>query len=510
MSVYFEDHAVEGDHGRRSLRAGAMILGARVLIIAIQLVTFGVLARLLFPEDYGLVAMVTAITVFAPLLAGLGTPDAVVQRARITESEISALFWIGVATGAGIAALMVACGPLLARFYGEPRLTWITGVSGLTFLVCAISCQHYTLLRRAMRFEELAVVDVGANLLSASGAVAMAFCGFGYWALVLRPVMLTSFIAVGVWVRCRWVPGRLVMSVGTKQMLRQGFHAAGFFMTDYVASSSDRIVIGHQNGAVALGYYQNAIFIYENLCNLLILWAHGVVVASLGKAQSDLKEVRRLWSKALLTLGFYAMPAFGVLAVTGQDLVVVLFGSKWSETGVLVSILAFRGIPHTIERTVGWLHVAAGRTDRWWRWGLIAMCVQLVALFCGVPYGPIGVAVALVACTFILSIPAVAYSGRPLGIFATDVMSVTWRPLAASLLAAAIGLVLRFTVLTDMSLILRISILTSSYLISYIFIMALVFREVTPIHIFVRFAKGIASACFTELMKRRRVLGGRS
>jgi O-antigen/teichoic acid export membrane protein len=208
MSAYFKDHSIEAGHGRRSVRAGAVIVSAGVIITVIQLLTFLVLARLLSPEDYGLVAMVTAITVFAPLVVSLGTPDAVVQRARITEKEISALFWICVAVGCSVTVLMAACGPLIAQFYGEPRLTWITEVSALTFVVSALSCQHTTLLRRAMKFKELAAVDVAANLLSAGGAITMALYGLEYWALVLRPVMLTSFIAFGAWLLCRWVPGR--------------------------------------------------------------------------------------------------------------------------------------------------------------------------------------------------------------------------------------------------------------------------------------------------------------
>src|SRR5262249_12788358 len=147
----------------------------------------------------------------------------------------------------------------------------------------------------------------------------------------------------------------------------------------------------------------------------------------LGRAQNNLDELRRLWRKALSTLEFYAMPAFGILAVTGQDLIPVLFGSKWSQAGVIISILALRGIPHAVERTMGWLHVAAGRMDRWMRWGFVALCAQLIALFCGLPFGPTGVAVAFVACSFIMFVPAIAYSGRPLGISATDVLAAIWR-----------------------------------------------------------------------------------
>jgi polysaccharide transporter, PST family len=318
-----------------------------------------------------------------------------------------------------------------------------------------------------------------------------------------------SFTAFGTWLLCRWVPGRPVVSVGAKEMLRQGLHGAGFQITDYIGSSSDRIAIGYRSGPIPLGYYQNAMLMYEILCALLVTFAHNVVVASLGKAQNNLDELRRLWRKALLTLEFYAMPAFGILTVTGQDLIVVLFGSKWSQTGVLISILALRGIPHAVERTAGWLHVAAGRMDRWMRWGFVAMCARLMALFCGLPYGPTGVAVAYAVCTFILFIPAIAYSGRPLGISAIDAITVVWRPLAASLLAAAIGFTLRFTPLADISAILRIIVLTVAYMMTYVTIVVGFFGERMPVEVLLALARDVVPARFARYVSAWRFLEGR-
>jgi polysaccharide transporter, PST family len=483
MAAYFEYQSAEPGHGRRSLRAGAVVLSARVLVTVIQLLTLLVLARLLSPEDYGLVGMVTAITVFAPLLVGLGTPDAVVRRPRITEQEISALFWLSVAVGCSAALMMAVCGPLIAWAYGEPRLIWIAEVSALTFVTSALYCQHNTLLRRALKFKELAAVELIANLLGASAAIAMALYGLQYWALVLRPVLATFFIACGVWVLCPWIPGRPAISAGAKEMLRQGLHTAGFLVTDYIAGSTDRIAIGYRSGPVLLGYYQNAMFIFDNLSALLVTSAHNVVVASLSKAQNNRDELRRLWSKGLSTLEFFAMPAYGILAVVGQDLIVVLFGNKWSHSGVLISILALRGIPYAVERTAGWLHVSAGRTDRWMRWGVIAMCAQLVALFCGLPYGPTGVAVAFVVCAFTLFLPATAYAGYPLGISATDVIAAVWRPMAAALLAAAIGFTLRWSVLAEMSAVLKIIVLTFAYVTTYITVVVGLLGERMPIQV---------------------------
>jgi PST family polysaccharide transporter len=104
-------------------------------------------------------------------------------------------------------------------------------------------------------------------------------------------------------------------------------------------------------------------FIYDNLLDVLVFPLHQVAIASLSKLQGDLVALRRSWAKALSTVAFYAMPAFGLLSVTSRDLVVTLLGPKWANAGVILSILALRGIPHSVERTLGWLHVAAGRTD---------------------------------------------------------------------------------------------------------------------------------------------------
>jgi PST family polysaccharide transporter len=211
-------------------------------------------------------------------------------------------------------------------------------------------------------------------------------------------------------------------------MLRLGLNITGFALLDFVGRSSDRVALGYRSGAAALGHYQNAMFVYDNALDLLVSPLHAVSVATLSKVRDDLNELRRLWRKALLTVDFYAMPAFGILAVTGEDLIVLLLGAKWTQAGYLLAILALRGIAQSTERTLGWLHVTAGRTDRWRRWGVFATIAQLVALFAGLPFGPVGVAVAFVIYAFATFVPAIAYAGRPLGIGVRDVLSVVWKP----------------------------------------------------------------------------------
>src|SRR5262249_23509829 len=148
-----------------------------------------VLARLLAPEDFGLIAIVTVLTSFAPLLIDFGLGDATAQRNTITCSQISSLFWLSTGIGLAIAVIVAACSPLIAWIYREPRLETIALCSGLTFVLFGLSNQHLALLRRRMQFGTIAKIQFSSGVVVTAIAIAMAICGFGYWALVLRPIL---------------------------------------------------------------------------------------------------------------------------------------------------------------------------------------------------------------------------------------------------------------------------------------------------------------------------------
>lgn len=491
MKCYFDDQPLRDGLGRRSVRSGAIMISARAVNALVQIGSVMCLARLLTPEDYGLVAMVAALTAFAPALVDLGTRDAVVQRAGLTEAEVSALFWLTLGVGSLFAVAVVASGPLIAAFYQEPRVITIAALSSLTFLALALTAQHQALLRRALMFRELAAIDIAANVLSAGGAIIMAYQGLGYWALVMRPIALACLVAAGTWWYCGWLPRRPALTSGVGQMLRFGLNLSGFCLTDFIARNSDRVAVGRSLGARTLGFYQNALFVYDNLLDVLVFPLHQVAVSTLSKLQHDHAELRRSWAKALSTVAFYAMPAFGILAVTSADLIVMLLGPKWAMAGALLSVLALRGIAHSVERTLGWLHVAAGRADRWLRWGILATGVQLLALFCGLPFGPFGVAWALVLSMFLLFVPAVVYAGRPLGIGTRDVVAAIGPQLVGALASTGAGFALRASFLAGMPAIERMAILVLVYMVMYLVVVIGLFRVTLPLRVGLSLAQDV-------------------
>jgi PST family polysaccharide transporter len=194
-------------------------------------------------------------------------------------------------------------------------------------------------------------------------------------------------------------------------------------------------------------------------------------------------QLKQAWSTALSSLTFFAAPAFALLAVTGQDLVVLLLGNKWAEAGAILSILALRGPAHVVERTLGWLHVAAGRADRWRRWGLVSCAALLVALLCGLPFGAIGVAASYTVFMYLLFVPAILYAGRPLGIRGADLYRTVGPQLIGALLVALVGFALRGTAFADSSPLMRLLALTAICGSLYIAIMVLGFRMTKPLNV---------------------------
>jgi PST family polysaccharide transporter len=479
---FFGENKACAGLGRESLYSGIAFVAARAFNMLVQIATTILVARLLSPRDYGLVAIVLALVAFAPTLIDLGTTDAVVQRKRITHADMSTLFWLKLSIAGVLALLLVGGSGFLASAYGEPALTGIALVSSLMFVIVALSAQHVALMRRAMQFKRMAAIEIFSNVISSIIAVAMAFTGWGYWGLVAKPIVNSGLSMLGAWMSCRWLPGRPRITPEVKKLVSFGLGVTGFTMTDYLAQSADPVLIGYLFGPVLLGYFQNALLIYSNLLILLGQF-HEVAVSSLSKLRSNLDELKRSWASALSALSFFSMLAFSGLAVTGQDLVLMLLGQKWAAAGPLLCIFAVRGIAHVAERSLGWLHVAAGRSDRWMRWGLFSAVVQIIGLLAGIPFGLLGIATAHAIASFCLFVPGLTYAGRPVGIGVKDVLQVVGPQTVAALATVAIGFTAQRVFMNSYNEIARFALSVPICLTVYLTVAIGVFRRTRPLQL---------------------------
>ena len=255
---HFRTEHLKTDLKGRSVRGGAVTLIAQVCKFVLQIGSTAILARLLTPQDYGLIGMTVAVTGFVSMFKDMGLSMATIQKAEINHRQISTLFWVNV--GLSLATLLVtaAIAPAVALFYGEPKLTSITIVSAIGFIFGGLTVQHQALLNRQMRFTALAIIDITSMLVGTIVAIVLAWYGVGYWALVIMQLAIALSTTLGVWLVCHWRPSLPALDSGIGEMLTFGGNITGFSIINYFARNLDNVLIGRFWGAGELGLYSKA------------------------------------------------------------------------------------------------------------------------------------------------------------------------------------------------------------------------------------------------------------
>jgi O-antigen/teichoic acid export membrane protein len=418
---------------RKSVRGGMATLSAQASMFGLQMIGTVILARLLSPDDYGLVAMVAVLLTFGGMFKDAGLTMATIQRESINHEQISTLFWINNAIVLVIGLCMLVSAPLLVAFYHRTELTGITAVLALAFVVNGLSIQHDALLKRHMRFGALATEQVVAQALTVGAMIAAAFAGLGYWALVIGTCVTAITTTSISFYLCPWVPDRFRRGTGVRSMLRYGGNVMSFNIVNYFARNSDNILIGRYIGAEGLGLYSKAYSIFL----MPLLQVRGPLVDVAMPALSALKDqpdrFRRYYAHLVDSVSTLSVPLAVFSLVEADFLIRVLLGPKWAAVVPVFKILAIAGILQAADGTRGVVLLSQGRSNRHFRWGVINAVALVAAFIAGLQFGIIGVATAYTAANYILLLPSLYYcfAGTPVspGLFI--------KALAPSLLCAA-------------------------------------------------------------------------
>jgi PST family polysaccharide transporter len=377
--------------------------------------------------------MVTVITSLAGPLKDLGLSMATVQKAEITHSQVSTLFWVNAALGVLIALATVAFGPIIARFYGEPRLLWITLVLSLSFVFSGLAVQHQALLSRQMRFTMLAAIPVIAMGTGVMAAIIAASLGAGLWALVIMEITRSAISALSAWLACRWRPGWPRRGAGVRDMLRFGTNFTGFSMLNYVARNFDNVLIGRTWGAASLGFYSKAYGLLMLPINQVTGPISKVAIPTLSRLQNDPQRYQHYYYRAINFIASITMPVIATLAARSEEVILLVLGKQWVGVAPIFRVLACAAVLQPVVSPVGWVYVSLNQTDRMMRWSLIAAPLTIASFLLGLPWGALGVATAYTISSVSLTLPTLWWAFRysPLSIRRWG--AATFRPLSASL-----------------------------------------------------------------------------
>ena len=316
------------DLGRRTARGGAITIFSQGTKFLLGMVGTVILARLLSPEDYGLVGMVAVVTGFIAIFKDLGLSVATIQKAEVNSQQISTLFWINLLLSAGIMLVTVAIAPGIAWFYGEPKLIAITIAYAAGFLFGGLTVQHEALLRRRMRFLALAIAEVVALVLSSVVAITLAWNGARYWALVFSQLCLGLTYGLAVWIACGWRPGLPVRNSGVRQMLAFGGNLTGFGVVNYFARNLDNLLIGRYWGPEQLGLYARAYQLLLLPIDQMITPITAVAVPALSRLKDSPERYRQAYLRLLEKVALLTMPIMAFMIVSSDWLVAIVLGPE--------------------------------------------------------------------------------------------------------------------------------------------------------------------------------------
>jgi O-antigen/teichoic acid export membrane protein len=450
-----------------AIRGGLARLCGQGANFVIRVGSLMILARLLTPNDFGLVGMVAAFTGVLHLLRDFGLSSAAIQRATITNEQISTLFWINMLVGAVLGLLTVAMAPVAVVFYHEPRLLSITAVLATGFVFNAAGVQHSALLQRQMRFTAFATISVVSWTIASAIAIAGAKAGYGYWALVAMTVSVPLFGTIGYWVCTGWMPSMPRKRTGIRSLLRFGGTVSLNGLIAYLGYNSDKILIGRFCGANALGIYGRAYQLTNIPTDNLNSAVGEVAFSALSRLQNDPIRLRSYFLKGYSLVLAVTLPLTIACMAFANDIVFVLLGPKWMGAVNILRLLAPTILIFAIINPLGWLLYSLGLVRRSLNIALAFFPTIVAGYVIGLLYGPSGVAFAYSAVMLLWVTPFVAWCVRGTAVSFSDVMRVLIRPLASGILAGGLSYALGMSFGQSLTPLPRLILESSALLITF-------------------------------------------
>jgi len=370
-----------------------------------QLLTTVILAHLLPPSDFGLVAMAMVVIGFVGVFKDLGSSAAVIQWKNPSDALFSTIFWINAGFGAVATVVLFFLAPLVGLFYHEPRVVDIIKVLSISFLISGPGILHQALLERALSFNSLARLEITSLIIGAMAGIGLAFGNAGVWSLVFQTLVTVSMTTLLLWLSNSWRPKFLFHLNEVKDVSSFSLNLTGFSIFNYFARNADYLLIGLYLGAQDLGYYTFAYRILLFPLQSISAVISRVLYPVLSGVQDDNKRFASAYLKITGSIAFVTFPLMAGVWALAEPVTLALFGEQWRPVIILIIILAPVGLIQSIGTTVGLIYQAKGRTDLMFRWGIGAGTLTIIAFMIGLNWGISGVAIAYAITSFILLYP---------------------------------------------------------------------------------------------------------
>jgi len=412
-------------------------------VSGIQLIIQIILARLLLPEDYGIIALIVVFISISQTFVQSGLGTALIQKREVTDEDYSSVFYLTLLIAFVFYGILFLAAPFIAAFYNQPLITPILRVLGLTLFFGAVNTIQNAVIARNFQFKKLFVSSVGAVLLSGVVGIAMAYTGYGVWALVGQQFTAITVLCAIMWLTVKWRPKLLFSLARVKELFSFGWKLLVSGLIDVTYNNLSALVIGKLYPASMLGFYTKG----QEFPNLLVTNINSSIQAVMfpayARCQENRAQVKQIMRRALVTSSFLVFPAMAGLAAVAQPLVLLLLTEKWLIAvpflQIFCAVYALWPI-HTVNlQAIN----ALGRSDVFLKLEIIKKALGLSVLAFTIPIGIYAIALGMV----VTGIIATLINAYPNKLLLDYSVTEQWRDLMPALILSLLMCSVTYSVL---------------------------------------------------------------
>ncbi len=295
----------------------------------ISMIVSIVLARILLPSDYGLIALTTVFTNLSDILIDAGFSTTLIRKETVDDYDYSAVFSVSSSMAAVLYVLLFFSAPYVANYYASPDLTLVLRIVGLTFFLQSFSAVRNGIVNRNMQLRLLFICNISASIVSGVIGIAAAYKGFGVWALVAQRLTQQMVSTAILFIKVKWKISWKFDWLRIKQMLSFSMGVVGSSLLYYFGGNIYSVAIGKKYSVTDLSYYDKG----DQLPRQFSLYTFGamsnVLLPTISSSQSDLERVKHIIRKVVGMTSFLIMPLMVGMALVSREMIILLFTDKW-------------------------------------------------------------------------------------------------------------------------------------------------------------------------------------
>ena len=404
------------NYRQRTVQALGWVFGSQLSSQAISFCFGIILARLLAPDDFGLIAMVMVFSGFASLLSDVGFGSALIHKQDANQLHYSSVFWLNLALGCLMAFAFYFSSTWISEFYSRPEIKEIVQLLGLSFIVGSLALVPRIKLRKNLNFKTLTLVDFTGMIISGITGITLAIKGYGYWSLVFQILVKDLVTASLVWAFGKWAP-RFSFDMGSiRELFGFSFNVFLSKAVQYLAGKLDVIIIGRVLGGNALGIYDKALslmlFPLQNVSHVIA----NVMFPSLSMIQSDKERVKDVYLRCTRAISLLTFPMMVGMFVISESFVMGVLGEQWAELIPVMQIFCISGIIRSIVTVTGAIYLSQGETGLQLKVTILTKPITIAGVIAGVPWGVIGIAIGSSVANLINSIITLSAAGSTINL----------------------------------------------------------------------------------------------